>query len=50
VNEMLVAKFAVLFKLDLVRSLPLILGRCIISSLALGTGKSNIYSIHYKPL
>ena len=47
---MLVAKFAILFELDLVRSLPLILGRCIIFSLALCTGKSNKYSIHYKPL
>ncbi len=50
VNEMFITEFAVLLKLNFVRRVPLILGRCIIPSLAFSTGKSDKYSIHNKPL
>jgi len=46
-QQMLVTKFAIFFKLNFVWSLPLILCSCIISSLAFCACKSNKYSIHY---
>ena len=47
---MFITEFAIFFKFDLVRSIALVLGRCIISSLAFSTSKSNKYSVHFRPL
>ncbi len=45
-HYMLITEFAVFLKLQFIRSFSLILSCCIVPSLALSTGKSNIYSIH----
>lgn len=46
-QQMLVTKFTIFFKLNFVRSLPFILCSRIISSLAFCACESNKYSIHY---
>ena len=43
---MLVTELAVFHKLDFIRRFPLVLGRCIIPSLAKCTCKSNIDPVH----
>ena len=40
-DRVLPAETAVLFKLQLVRSVLLVLGRCVVALLALGTSKSH---------
>ena len=50
VDKMFIAEFTILFKFYLVWSFSFVFGRCIIFSLAFSTGKSNKYSIHFKPL
>jgi hypothetical protein len=47
VHYMFITESAIFLKLQFVSSFPLILSCCIVPSLALSTGKSNIYSIHY---
>jgi hypothetical protein len=45
-HHVLITKFAVFFKLNFVRRLPLVLSRCIIPPLAVCTRKRYKYSIH----